>query len=146
MLKIDVKKIKTTAVLPKFHSSGAAGADLTCVGPHIIQPGATVFLPIGITIAVPEGYEAQIRMRSGWSKKGLIMPNAPGTVDSDYRGEIGVLVRNISSNMIYVYANDRVAQMVISQVPKVKYHELEIFEELPESERGTDGFGSTGGM
>ena len=130
--------------LPAYATAGAAGCDLrAAVGePTTIPPGGRALVPTGIAIAVPEGYEGQVRMRSGLAlKQGLILPNAPGTIDSDYRGEIRVIVANIGREPVTISRGDRIAQLVLAPVARAR---LERVEALPESERGPGGFGSTG--
>jgi len=130
--------------LPAYATSGSAGCDLrAAVGePATILPGERALVPTGIAIAVPEGYEGQVRMRSGLAlKQGLILPNAPGTIDSDYRGEIRVIVANIGREPVTISRGDRIAQLVLAPVARAR---LERVRELPESERGPGGFGSTG--
>ena len=130
--------------LPAYATAGAAGCDLrAAVGePTTIPPGGRALVPTGIAIAVPEGYEGQVRMRSGLAlKQGLILPNAPGTIDSDYRGEIRVIVANIGREPVTISRGDRIAQLVLAPVARAR---LERVKALPESERGPGGFGSTG--
>ena len=130
--------------LPAYATSGAAGCDLkAAVGePTTILPGERALVPTGIAIAVPEGYEGQVRMRSGLAlKQGLILPNAPGTIDSDYRGEIRVIVANIGREPVTISRGDRIAQLVLAPVERAR---LERVDNLPQSNRGAGGFGSTG--
>ena len=130
--------------LPAYATPGASGCDLrAAVGaPLTIAPGDRVLVPTGIVIAVPEGYEGQVRMRSGLAlKKGLILPNAPGTIDSDYRGEIRVIVANIGKEPVAVERGERIAQLVIAPVARAV---LTKAEALPGTRRGGGGFGSTG--
>jgi dUTP pyrophosphatase len=130
--------------IPAYATPGAAGCDLrAAVGePTTILPGERALVPTGIAIAVPEGYEGQVRMRSGLAlKQGLILPNAPGTIDSDYRGEIRVIVANIGREAVTISRGDRIAQLVLAPVVRAR---LEKVRTLPDSERGPGGFGSTG--
>jgi dUTP pyrophosphatase len=130
--------------LPAYATSGAAGCDLrAAVGESTtIAPGERALVPTGIAIAVPEGYEGQVRMRSGLAlKQGLILPNAPGTIDSDYRGEIRVIVANIGQEPVTISRGDRIAQLVLAPVARAR---LERVDSLPQSNRGPGGFGSTG--
>lgn len=130
--------------LPAYATAGSAGCDLrAAVGePTTIPPGERALVPTGIAIAVPAGYEGQVRMRSGLAlKQGLILPNAPGTIDSDYRGEIRVIVANIGREPVTISRGDRIAQLVLSPVARAS---LQKVDALPESERGPGGFGSTG--
>ena len=130
--------------LPLYKSVSAAGLDLKAVlsDKIILVPMERRLIPTGLFIALPKGYEAQIRPRSGLAlKNGITVLNSPGTIDSDYRGEIGVLLINFSNVEFSIKAGDRIAQMVISKHEEIKW---EMAESLPESGRGGKGFGSTG--
>lgn len=130
--------------LPKYMTNGAAGMDLYA-NVHetlVINPGEISLVPTGIRIALPEGYEAQIRPRSGLAlKHGIGLLNSPGTIDSDYRGEIQAIMFNFGKQPFNIERGDRIAQMVISKFERVEWEEA---EELPDSERGGGGFGHTG--
>jgi len=142
-MKLLVKKLREDAVLPKYATEGAAGMDLAlCGGPVTIRPGERALLPTGLAIAAPVGYEAQIRPRSGLAlKHGITIPNSPGTIDSDYRGEILVIVANTGREPVTFQPGDRIAQMVIAPIIVV---ETECIENLPPTGRSAGGFGSTG--
>ena len=130
--------------LPSYATPGAAGCDLRAAveAPLTLAPGGRALVPTGIAIAVPEGYEGQVRMRSGLAlKKGLILPNAPGTVDSDYRGEVRVIVANLGAEPVTIERGDRIAQLVIAPVARARFERADA---LPETGRGGGGFGSTG--
>lgn len=130
--------------LPGYATSESAGMDLraACKEPIILKPGERDLIPTGLRMALPVGYEAQIRPRSGLAyRNGVTMLNTPGTIDSDYRGEIKVLAINHGSEPFRIEYGDRIAQMVIAPLLQVAVEEL---EELPDSERGAGGFGSTG--
>lgn len=130
--------------LPAYATAGAAGCDLRAAveAPLTVAPGERALVPTGIAIAVPEGYEGQVRMRSGLAlRNGLILPNAPGTIDSDYRGEIRIIVANIGREPATLSRGDRIAQLVIAPVARA---ELTRVDALPETGRGGGGFGSTG--
>jgi len=130
--------------LPKYMSEHAAGMDLCAAvdEPVIIKPGERAIVPAGIYIALPPGYEAQVRPRSGLAiKKGVTVANAPGTIDADYRGEVGVILVNLGAEPFEVTRGMRVAQMVVAPVTRA---EIAVTDELPDSERGEGGFGSTG--
>lgn len=130
--------------LPQYMTDGAAGMDLyaAVVSTEILRPGEIKLVPTGIRIALPEGYEAQIRPRSGLALKfGITMVNTPGTIDADYRGEIGLILTNLGQTPFEINRGDRIAQMVINQVAKAKFVEVETLED---SERESGGFGSTG--
>lgn len=130
--------------LPKYMSDHAAGMDLyAAVNPEmIIAPGEWKLVPTGLQIAIPEGYEAQVRPRSGLAlKQGVSVLNTPGTVDADYRGEVGVILMNHSKENLVIKRGDRIAQMIINKIEHVKIEEV---PELPETKRGAGGFGHTG--
>jgi dUTP pyrophosphatase len=131
--------------LPAYATPGAAGCDLRAAVATtlLIAPGGRTLVPTGLAVAIPDGYEGQVRMRSGLAlKKGLILPNAPGTIDSDYRGELCVLVANIGAEPVEISRGDRIAQLVFAPVARGS---LERVETLPETSRAEGGFGSTGG-
>ena len=144
-LIVKVQKLTEGARLPVYGSSQAAGADLcACLGNDtlVIEPHKWAMVPTGISIALPEGFEAQVRPRSGLAaKKGITVLNSPGTVDSDYRGEIRVILINHSDEPFVIKHGDRIAQMVIARHEKASF---EIVSSLDETERGAGGFGSTG--
>jgi len=135
---------KSPHPLPAYQTTGSAGMDLCAFlsGDVILQPFERKLIPTGLFIALPEGIEAQIRPRSGLAiKKGLTCLNAPGTIDSDYRGEIKVILINLSAEAQTISNGERIAQMVIAAYEKAGWHETDL---LPESGRGVGGFGSTG--
>lgn len=130
--------------LPEYMSSGASGLDLrACVNePLVIKPGARELIPTGIQVAIPQGYEGQVRPRSGLAyREGVTILNTPGTIDADYRGEIKVVVINLGQDNYVVNRGDRIAQMVICPVVNAQ---LQLVAELPASVRGEGGFGHTG--
>jgi len=133
------------AIIPTYATAGSSGADLYALLDHVIalEPMQRVLVPTGIKISIPIGWEAQVRPRSGLAlKKGITCLNTPGTIDSDYRGEIGVILVNLSEQKFTIVTGDRIAQLVFSRVARAQFHHT---EELPETIRGEDGFGSTGG-
>ncbi len=144
---LRVKLLSSRAAAPKYQTSGAAGMDLAaCLNADadtlVIEPGRIVPVPTGMSIAVAIGYEAQIRPRSGLATRhGVTLPNAPGTIDCDYRGEVIVPLINLGREAFVVTHGMRVAQMVIAPVARV---EIEVVEELDATARGAGGFGSTG--
>jgi dUTP pyrophosphatase len=130
--------------LPGYASDGAAGLDLLAAvaEPMELAPGARKLIPTGIMIALPAGYEAQVRPRSGLAlKHGVTLLNSPGTIDADYRGEIGVILINHGEAPFAIVRGDRIAQLVIAPVTRLAWAES---DRLPESARGPRGFGSTG--
>lgn len=130
--------------LPKYETIGSAGMDLSAMlaEPVIIKPLQRVIIPTGIFIELPDGYEAQIRPRSGLAaKKGISVLNSPGTIDSDYRGEIKVILINLSNETVVINTGERIAQMVIASYIKAELTEV---DELNSTDRGAGGFGHTG--
>jgi dUTP pyrophosphatase len=132
--------------LPVYATSGAAGADLKANfadrGFVVLEPGARALVPTGLRMAIPEGYEVQIRPRSGLAlKHGITLPNSPGTIDSDYRGPLGVIVMNAGQEAFVINHGDRIAQMVAAPVVQAGFA---IVEDLDDTARGAGGFGSTG--
>lgn len=142
-MNILIKKLNPNAQIPAYQTQDAAGADLTaCLEESIVIPqGKIVMVPTGLAVAIPSGYEMQIRARSGLASKGLLIPNAPGTIDADYRGEIKILLLNMSGEDFEITPNMRIAQAVIAPIHQANY---EIVDELSETDRGAGGFGSTG--
>jgi len=130
--------------LPDYATEGAAGMDLMAAvtADLVIPPGGRALIPTGLRIAIPEGHELQIRPRSGLAlKHGITLPNAPGTIDSDYRGELGVILLNTASEPFVVARGMRIAQAVLAPVLRAEWT---VVAELDETARGTGGFGSTG--
>jgi dUTP pyrophosphatase len=141
---LRLQRLRPDAVLPAYHSAQAAGMDLhACVeAPVTIAPGAIALIPCGFAMALPEGYEAQVRPRSGLATRhGIGMPNAPGTIDADYRGEVKVPLVNLGRAAFTVEPGMRVAQMVVAPVARAMVREVAA---LDATERGEGGFGSTG--
>jgi dUTP pyrophosphatase len=142
---MEVKIVnKSRHRLPEYQTSLSAGMDLKAniSEPIVLTPLQRELIPTGIYIQLPEGYEAQIRPRSGLAAKyGITVTNAPGTVDADYTGEIGVSLINLSNDTFVVHPGERIAQMVIAKYEKVSWKEVSV---LDETERGSGGFGSTG--
>jgi dUTP pyrophosphatase len=129
---------------PAYASAGAAGIDLAAAVDQSVtlNPDHRALVPTGIAIALPEGYEGQVRPRSGLAlKHGITVLNSPGTIDCDYRGEVHVILANLGTEPVTIRRGDRIAQLVVAPVTRV---EIERVADLPESERGAGGFGSTG--
>lgn len=162
--KVEVVKLDESIELPKYETNGSSGMDIRAYfeskldckqlntdthpieflkgGKLMIPPGARVMIPSGLKISMPNGIEAQVRSRSGLSsKKGLVVSQGTGTIDSDYRGEIGICITNVSKSKQYIVNGERVCQLVFQRVEKIKFVEI---EELNSTERGDGGFGSTG--
>ena len=144
MVKVLIKKLDPTIKLPEYKTEGASGMDLIAFlkEPMEIKPRNSSLVPTGLSVAFPENYEIQIRPRSGLAAKNNIsVLNTPGTIDSDYRGEIKIILFNHGSENFIINNKDRVAQMILTPIIKM---ELEETKKLPESIRGDGGFGSTG--
>lgn len=144
-----MRRIRGGAVMPAYHSEHAAGMDLAACPPDgraiEIPAGEIRMVPTGLVVAVPLGYEAQVRPRSGLATRHAVtVPNAPGTIDADYRGEVVVALINLGRVSFVVEPGMRVAQMVVAPVARVRVREVEGEEALGETVRGTGGFGSTG--
>jgi dUTP pyrophosphatase len=135
--------------LPAYETAGSVGMDVRANLPEAsratgieLAPGARALVPTGLTVALPEGYEIQLRPRSGLAlREGITLLNTPGTIDSDYRGEVGVVLVNLSSQPMTIEHGMRIAQMVLAPVVRIDWVETEALEQSP---RGTGGFGSTG--
>ena len=128
--------------LPRHQTAGSAGMDLRADEPVELAPGERRLVPTGIAVAIPPGYEGQVRPRSGLAlRHGVGMVNAPGTVDSDYRGEVGVILVNWGRETVRITRGERIAQLVVAPVTRAVLREV---TELPQSDRGGGGFGSTG--
>jgi dUTP pyrophosphatase len=145
-LKLYIKRLKKENLtpLPRYMSEGASGLDLlaSIENEVTLEPGERKLIPTGISISIPEGFEGQIRPRSGLAiQKGIAIVNAPGTIDSDYRGEIGVILINHGNEPFTIRHGDRIAQMVISQVFRATLEEV---DHLPTTQRQEGGFGHTG--
>lgn len=147
-MKIELKRLPHGEGLPSpaYETDGAAGMDLRAALPEgevvTLQPGERRLIPTGLSIAVPPGFEAQVRPRSGLAlKHGVGCVNAPGTIDSDYRGEVGVILVNLGQQPFEIRRGDRIAQMVIAAHARAEWAEVEA---LSETARGAGGFGSTG--
>ena len=142
MVKIKIQKIKDNAIIPEYAHDGDAGVDLYSTEDYLLKPGERILVSTGIKIAVPRGYEAQIRPKSGLAlKHGLSILNTPGTVDSCYRGEVGVIAINLGKENYKIEKNKKIAQMVINKVEEI---EIEEVDELDATKRNDGGFGYTG--
>ena len=144
MIKVLIKKLNPKAELPKYKTEGSSGMDLMALieKPIKIKPQSSVLISTGLSIAIPEDTEVQIRPRSGLAAKSSIsVLNTPGTIDSDYRGEIKIILFNHGKEEFTVNNMDRIAQMILMPVFKAEFEEI---KELPKTVRGSGGFGSTG--
>ena len=144
MTKIQIKKLFSDVLIPKYETLGSSGMDLAAYIKEdiVINPGDKALVPTGFSLSIPQGFEVQIRPRSGLAaKKSLTVLNTPGTIDSDYRGEVKVILINHSKVQFVVKNTERIAQMVICPVERVKLEEV---QELSDTDRGIGGFGSTG--
>lgn len=143
-MKLLVKflKLDSQAIKPEYQTTGSAGFDLHSLETKSLEPMQIYLIPTGIVIELPEGYEAQVRPRSGLAiKNGITVINSPGTVDSDYRGELKVGLINLSNKSYLIHSGDRIAQVVISPVMQCEFLET---DQLSNTERNSNGFGSTG--
>ncbi len=144
MVKVLIKKLNPEAKLPKYKTDGSSGMDLMAFvnEPMKVLPKKSILVPTGISLAIPKDTEIQIRPRSGLAAKSSIgILNSPGTIDSDYRGEIKIIIFNHGSEEFIIKNNDRIAQMVLVPVLNIEFEEV---NELPKTVRGIGGFGSTG--
>ena len=144
MIKVKVKKLHPQAVIPAYMTEHAAGLDLCTVieAPVVLAPGERTLLPTGLAMEIPPGFEGQVRPRSGLAlKKGISLVNSPGTIDADYRGEIGIIIINHGAEPVEFLPGDRVAQLIIAPVTQAILVEA---DELNDSVRSSGGFGHTG--
>ena len=144
-VKVQVKRLPNGVglELPRYATEGAAGMDVVSAETVSIAPGARHPVATGLALAIPQGYEIQVRPRSGLAlKHGVTVPNTPGTIDSDYRGELKVIMINHGAEPFAIARGDRVAQLVLAPVTQAAWDEV---DELDETDRGEGGFGSTGG-
>lgn len=142
--KIEVIKLHPNANIPRYMTTLAAGMDICAVVDKqlVIQPGERCLIPTGLAFAIPEGFEVQVRPRSGLAiKHGIGLVNSPGTIDADYRGEIGIILINHGQEDFAINSGDRIAQLVVAPVVQAQLDEVQV---LSETERGVGGFGHTG--
>jgi dUTP pyrophosphatase len=142
--RVEIRRTRADAKLPRYMSAAAAGADLSAAidAPLVLAPGDRRAVDTGLAMAIADGYEGQVRPRSGLAlKQGLTVVNAPGTIDSDYRGAVKVLLVNLGSEPVTIEPGQRIAQLVIAPVVQADFQAV---EELSETVRGSGGFGSTG--
>ena len=144
MVKLLIKKLDKKVITPEYKTKGSSGMDLMAniKDAVFLKPGKSDIIPTGIAISIPVGYEIQIRPRSGLAaKKAISVLNTPGTIDADYRGEIKIILINLSKKLFVVKSGDRIAQMILCPIAKGKLKEV---KKLPRTIRGKGGFGSTG--
>ncbi len=142
--RVLVRRVRDGAVLPRYMTEAAAGLDLSAALGEAVElsPGERRAIPTGIALAIPVGFEGQVRPRSGLARRcGVTVANAPGTIDADYRGEVEVLLVNLGAEPARIGPRDRIAQLVIAPVARA---EIDVVDALPSSGRGDGGFGSTG--
>ena len=143
-VEVKITRCRSEARLPRYMTEQAAGMDLYAVldGDVVLPPGRRVMVPTGIAIALPSGYEAQVRPRSGLAvKHGVTLVNSPGTIDADYRGEISVIIINHGETNFIISDGERIAQIIVAPVSRCRWN---LVENLEESQRGSGGFGHTG--
>ena len=144
MIKVQIKKLNSKVKVPKYKTDGSSGVDLeACIeNPIIVEPNSSKLIPTGISLSIPQDCEVQVRPRSGLAAESSIsVLNTPGTIDSDYRGEIKIILFNHGNEQFVVKNGDRIAQMVLVPVFKFQFEEV---NELTQTNRGSGGFGSTG--
>jgi len=144
MVKVLIKRLSPSVQLPSYKTNGASGMDLMAFieQPIELEPGKSCLVPTGLSVAFPEEYEIQIRPRSGLAaKNNITVLNTPGTIDSDYRGELKIILFNHGNENFQINNSDRIAQMILTPIIKM---ELQETDELPDTVRGEGGFGSTG--
>jgi dUTP pyrophosphatase len=145
MPRVQIKKLRHDAVVPRYMSASAAGLDLAAAvdEPMALEPGQRAAVGTGLALAIPRGFEGQVRPRSGMAlEAGVTVANAPGTIDADYRGELKVILINLGAAPVTIEPGQRIAQLVVAPVVRAELAEI---DELPPSDRGSGGFGSTGG-
>lgn len=147
-LLVPCRRLRPEVQVPQYQSAGAAGLDLQAwpasVDPLVLQPGQRLLVPTGLALAIPHGWEGQVRPRSGWAlRHGVTVLNSPGTVDSDFRGELQVLLINLGDQLVTIQPGDRIAQLVFVPVGQAQWQEVAV---LDETARGHGGYGHTGGL
>lgn len=144
MVKVEIKRLRDNAIVPRYMTEHAAGLDLHAAieSPLTLAPGERLLVPTGLAFAIPPGYEGQVRPRSGLAlKQGVALVNAPGTIDADYRGEVGIIVINHGQELVCFSPGDRIAQLIVAPVTHAQIVEV---SELDETGRNAGGFGHTG--
>jgi len=145
MQKVKIKIYSTSGNIPEYGSEHAAGADVRALEEFTLHPGQRHLFKTGLFAEIPIGYELQVRPRSGMAlKQGIGIVNSPGTIDADYRGEIGVIVINYGGEPVKIEYGSKIAQLVLKEAPQGEFIKVDTYEELESSDRGEGGFGSTG--
>ncbi len=145
ILTVQVRRLSTSAILPRYMTDLAAGVDLhaALAADVTLSPGERTLVPTGLALAIPAGFEGQVRPRSGLAlKKGVSLVNSPGTIDADYRGEVGIIIINHGQEAVTIAPGERIAQLIIAPVVRAEFVEM---EELDATRRNAGGFGHTGG-
>jgi len=141
-IEVLIQKLHNDAVIPKYAHEGDAGVDLHSTIDYGLKPGEKALIPTGLKMAIPKGYEGQVRPKSGLAlKSGITVLNTPGTVDAPYRGEVGVIVINHSKDPYQIRKGEKIAQMIFNEI---KYANFKVVDSLNETSRGEGGYGSTG--
>ncbi len=141
-MKVRIKRIKENAIMPMYAHEGDSGVDLFSTEDYVLKPGERVLVSTGLVMSIPKGYEGQVRPKSGLAlKNGISVCNTPGTVDSGYRGEIGVIAINLGKETFRIERGKKIAQMVFCKVEEAEFEDA---DELDDTKRGGGGFGSTG--
>jgi dUTP pyrophosphatase len=141
LISVKIHRQCPTDKLPVYKTPGSAGMDVCACTRGVIEPGEIQLVHTGLSVELPPGFEFQVRPRSGLALKGITVLNTPGTIDSDYRGEIGVILINLGREKFVIEAGDRIAQLVLAEVSSAILHEV---DEISPTSRGSGGFGSTG--
>ena len=144
-LTVQVRRLSPTAILPRYMTELAAGVDLHAdlAAEVNLAPGERTLIPTGLALAIPAGFEGQVRPRSGLAlKKGIALVNSPGTIDADYRGEVGIIIINLGQEIVTIAPGERIAQLILAPVVRAEFNEV---DELDTTRRNAGGFGHTGG-
>ncbi|MFA5303651.1 MAG: dUTP diphosphatase [Candidatus Nanoarchaeia archaeon] len=140
-MELKIKKLSSEAIIPQYKTNQSAGMDLCSTEEAVLKPMEIKLIPTGLSLEIENGFEAQVRPRSGLALKGITVLNSPGTIDSDYRGEVKVILMNLGKEEFKIIKGDRIAQLILAKVEQATIVES---DELNSTERGAGGFGSTG--
>ena len=145
MKKVKVKIYSTSKQVPIYTTENSVGADIISTERYVIRPNRQELISTGLFMEIPDGYEVQVRPRSGLAaKRSITITNSPGTIDADYRGEIKVILHNLGGDIFVVNKGDRIAQLVIKEALQMDFEQVDTYEELENTDRGQGGFGHTG--